>query len=104
MGGNCDTGSSGIEIAPASVIRIATTVANTGRSMKKATKPGARGAGGAGCGGSEGGADTDLQQRRREERAFRRRSAEVSLPRAAVARSRDAGGAAGRRARRDELG
>src|SRR5690606_24643397 len=65
MGGNCDTGSSGIEIAPASVIRIATTVANTGRSMKKATKPGARGAG---CGGSEG-ADTDLQQRRRKERA-----------------------------------
>ncbi|HMQ30553.1 MAG TPA: hypothetical protein PKD53_07475 [Chloroflexaceae bacterium] len=43
IGGNCETGSSGIETAPPSRIRIATTAAKIGRSMKNATKPGGRG-------------------------------------------------------------
>src|SRR5262245_26277493 len=38
MCGNCATGSRGRETAPASVIRIATTEAKTGRAMKKSTK------------------------------------------------------------------
>src|SRR5277367_778012 len=35
--GNCATGSVGMQIAPASTMNNAQTVANTGRSMKKST-------------------------------------------------------------------
>ena len=40
IGGNWETGSSGIDTAPASVTRIAITAAKIGRSMKNATSPG----------------------------------------------------------------
>ena len=52
MGGNCEIGRSGIEIAPASVISTATTVAKIGRSMKKATRPGGLGPGASFSGGA----------------------------------------------------
>ena len=60
IGGNCETGSSGIEIAPTSVIRIATTAAKIGRSTKNATKPGARGPAVSEVSGDRGGADKRL--------------------------------------------
>src|SRR5688572_28750506 len=49
--------SSGIEIAPTSVIRIATTAAKIGRSMKNATKSGGRGPGASRAVSEWGGAD-----------------------------------------------
>ena len=41
IGGNCEMGSSGAEITPATVMRIAITLAKIGRSMKNSTNAGA---------------------------------------------------------------